>query len=408
MTPSKKDPSDPLLSSPPVPAGRRPPGASGRIRRYRAAARCTRCSGRPTAASAPGRWARLCRRPGAQRLMRLSGRRPRGNPDGTPHRRAPGGAVAAIGGPGCRSYWRRCAARRPALHPAADHRVPRRARAGGGQQDLHLLGRVNTLWLVVGLVLEGASLFCYGLLTRTLLPPGSVTRPVPAVPHRSWPPRPSRTSSRPARGQRGIGYRLFTAEGIKGQRRRGDDGHQGPGLHRRAERPAMAVPGHLHPARGLPPIYVTVAITGAVLLLAIAALAFGITRRTERASRILHAVRGPDPRPDRRPPGAGFPRRRASLSRLARDRRTLATSLTWAWLNWLLDAASLWCFVAAFGRFVEPGRAVCRLRDRQRGRCPARDSGRARRDRLGGPVAAGQLRRHPQRGHARRARLGGW
>jgi Lysylphosphatidylglycerol synthase TM region len=29
-------------------------------------------------------------------------------------------------------------------------------------------------------------------------------------------------------------------------------------------------------------------------------------------------------------------------------------SLTWASLNWILDAASLWCFVAAFGRFVNP------------------------------------------------------
>ncbi len=29
-------------------------------------------------------------------------------------------------------------------------------------------------------------------------------------------------------------------------------------------------------------------------------------------------------------------------------------SLTWAALNWLLDAASLWCFVAAFGRIANP------------------------------------------------------
>jgi uncharacterized membrane protein YbhN (UPF0104 family) len=29
-------------------------------------------------------------------------------------------------------------------------------------------------------------------------------------------------------------------------------------------------------------------------------------------------------------------------------------SLTWASLNWLLDAASLWCFVAAFGHFANP------------------------------------------------------
>ena len=29
-------------------------------------------------------------------------------------------------------------------------------------------------------------------------------------------------------------------------------------------------------------------------------------------------------------------------------------SLTWASLNWLLDAASLWCFIAAFGAFANP------------------------------------------------------
>jgi hypothetical protein len=29
-------------------------------------------------------------------------------------------------------------------------------------------------------------------------------------------------------------------------------------------------------------------------------------------------------------------------------------SLTWASLNWLLDAASLWCFIAAFGSFTNP------------------------------------------------------
>jgi hypothetical protein len=39
---------------------------------------------------------------------------------------------------------------------------------------------------------------------------------------------------------------------------------------------------------------------------------------------------------------------------LARDKRVLFWSLTWASLNWLLDAASLWAFVAAFGRFVNP------------------------------------------------------
>jgi uncharacterized protein (TIRG00374 family) len=32
----------------------------------------------------------------------------------------------------------------------------------------------------------------------------------------------------------------------------------------------------------------------------------------------------------------------------------MAWSLVWASLNWILDAASLWCFVAAFGHLANP------------------------------------------------------
>ena len=80
----------------------------------------------------------------------------------------------------------------------------------------------------------------------------------------------------------------------------------------------------------------------------------GVTRRSTRASRILRAVGARIPgltgeRLERAIRDAGN-----SLSALARDRRILAGALTWASLNWLLDAASLWCFVAAFGRMANP------------------------------------------------------
>ena len=41
----------------------------------------------------------------------------------------------------------------------------------GASKDLYLLGRVNAFWMIAGLILEAASLFCYALLTRALLPP---------------------------------------------------------------------------------------------------------------------------------------------------------------------------------------------------------------------------------------------
>ena len=222
-------------------------------------------------------------------------------------------------------------------------------------KDLYLLGRVDAAWLVAGLALEGLSLFCYGLLTQAMLPPGSfnpglsrlfrIDLAAAAVAHVI----PAGTL-----GSAGLGYKLFTAEGIKGNDAAVMMASKGLG-----STVVLNVLLWLSlvvsiPLAGFHPIYGTVAITGAVVLLAVAALAFGITRGASRASRILHAVG------DRIPGLSGDRLERAmldtaaSLSALARDRRTLVMSLTWASLNWLLDAASLWCFVAAFGRFVNP------------------------------------------------------
>ena len=225
----------------------------------------------------------------------------------------------------------------------------------GASKDLYLLGRVNPGWLVAGVALEGLSLFCYGLLTQALLPPGSfnpglsrlfrIDLAAAAVAHVI----PAGTL-----GSAGIGYRLFTAEGVKGRDAAVMMATKGLG--------STVVLNILLwlslvisiPLAGFHPIYVTVAVTGAVVLAAIGALAFGITRGARRASKILHAV-------GNRIPGLTGERLEGaiqnagnSLSALARDRRTLAWSLTWASLNWLLDAASLWCFVAAFGRLVNP------------------------------------------------------
>jgi uncharacterized protein (TIRG00374 family) len=222
-------------------------------------------------------------------------------------------------------------------------------------KDLYLLGQLNPAWLAAGVALEALSLFCYGLLTQALLPPGShnpglsrlfrIDLAAAAVAHVI----PAGTV-----GSAGIGYRLFTAEGIKGRDAAVMMAAKGLG-----STVVLNVLLWLSlvisiPLAGFHPIYASVAITGAVVLLAVGTLAFGITRQSRRASRILCAIG------DRIPGLTGDRLEQAirdagnSLSALARDRGTLAWSLTWASLNWLLDAASLWCFVAAFGRFVNP------------------------------------------------------
>jgi uncharacterized protein (TIRG00374 family) len=225
----------------------------------------------------------------------------------------------------------------------------------GASKDLHLLGQVNPAWLAAGAILEGLSLFCYGLLTQAVLPPGAhnpglsrlfrIDLSAAAVAH----VLPAGTL-----GSAGIGYRLFTAEGIKG-----NDAGVMMATKGLGSTVVLNVLLWLSlvvsiPLAGFHPIYVTVAVTGAVVLLAVAALALGITRGARRASRILRAVGDKIPGLTGERLEQAVLDTAASLSALARDRRVLAWSLTWASLNWLLDAASLWCFVAAFGRLVNP------------------------------------------------------
>ncbi|MGD0555036.1 MAG: lysylphosphatidylglycerol synthase transmembrane domain-containing protein [Streptosporangiaceae bacterium] len=224
----------------------------------------------------------------------------------------------------------------------------------GASKDLYLLGRVNGGWLVAGVVLEGVSLFCYALLTRVLLPPGPKPRlsrlfridlAAAALAHVI----PAGTL-----GTAALGYRLFTDEGISGSDATVMMAAKGVG-----STVVLNVLLWLSlvisiPLAGFHPIYGTVAILGTLVLLGTAALVLGVTRGAGLASRLMRALA------DRIPGLSGERVERAirdatdTASALARDRRVLFWSLLWASLNWLLDAASLWCFVAAFGRLVNP------------------------------------------------------
>jgi uncharacterized protein (TIRG00374 family) len=224
----------------------------------------------------------------------------------------------------------------------------------GASKDLYLLGRVNAVWLAVGLTLEGLSLFCYAVLTKVLLPPGpkpSLSRlfridlSAAAVAHVI----PAGTL-----GTAALGYRLFTNEGISGNDAAVMMAAKGLG-----STVVLNVLLWLSlvisiALAGFQPIYGTVAIIGTVVLLGVAALVFGVTRGAGLASRLLRALA------DKIPGLSGERVEQAILdaartfAAMARNKRVLALALLWASLNWLLDAASLWSFVAAFGKMVNP------------------------------------------------------
>ncbi len=225
----------------------------------------------------------------------------------------------------------------------------------GASKDLYLLGRINAGWVVAGALLEGVSLFCYAVLTKILLPHGSfkptisrlfrIDLSAAAVAHVI----PAGTL-----GTAALGYKLFTTEGISGPDATVMMAAKGIG-----STVVLNVLLWLSlvisiPLAGFRPIYATVAIIGTVVLLLVAALVIGITRGAGLASRLVRAAG------DRIPFVNGEAVERAvlgaaqSFALLARDRRIMVWALLWASLNWLLDAASLWCFVAAFGHLVNP------------------------------------------------------
>jgi uncharacterized protein (TIRG00374 family) len=224
----------------------------------------------------------------------------------------------------------------------------------GASKDFYLLGQLNVWWMIAGLILEGLSLFCYALLNRVLLPPGNrpslsrlfrIDLSAAAVAHVI----PAGTV-----GSAGLGYQLFTAEGIPGTDVGVMMATKGMGSTIVLNVLLWTALVISIPLSGFQPIYGTVAIVGAVILALMAALVIGITRGEKHAARIVRAI-------GQRIPGVGGDRLEqillqaaGSVRDLGRNRSVLIQSLTWASLNWLLDAASLWCFIAAFGRYASP------------------------------------------------------
>ena len=223
----------------------------------------------------------------------------------------------------------------------------------GASKNLHLLSKINLGWLVAGTVLEAASLLCYALLTRTLLPGARpafnrlvrVVLATTAVDH---------VIPGGAAGGAGLGYQLLTSDGVEGA-------DAGFALATASIGSAIVLNAMLWlsllisiPLAGLHPIYVTIALASVLALLGASALVYTFTRGEERAVRIVRAV-------GRRIPRVGQDRHERlvhqigdSVVHLGRNPTLLKRGLLWAGLNWLLDAASLWSFVAAFGHLVNP------------------------------------------------------
>jgi uncharacterized protein (TIRG00374 family) len=219
----------------------------------------------------------------------------------------------------------------------------------GARKALQLLGRVEPLWLVAGAVLEVAAIVCYAELTRTLLPAaGRPSRPTLVRITLSTLGMSHVVPGGAAVGS-SMGYRLLTSHGVRGA---------DAGFALAAESLGSAVVLNVLlwfgllvsiPIRGFNPLYAAAAVLGAVLLTAVGGAVVLLTKGEDRLAATVS--RWADRVPFLEGEGVARALRRVAerLRALGADPRLLVKGATWATLNWLLDAASLWLFLAAFG-----------------------------------------------------------
>ena len=211
------------------------------------------------------------------------------------------------------------------------------------------LNQVQPGFLVVGLGLQFAAWFCYAQLTRSAL--GELGDQISATRmFRIQMSTKALGNIVPGGSAAGsaLGYRLMTLSGISGP---------DAGFALATAGLGSAVVLNLIfwvsllvsiPLRGVNPLYVTAALAGLGIMVVVALLVVGLQHGQGHAETFIrwlarkfhfdgdtaaHALRQIGVR----------------LSDLVADRKLLKRVLLWATLNWLLDAASLWVFLRAFG-----------------------------------------------------------
>lgn len=221
------------------------------------------------------------------------------------------------------------------------------------QARLSQLAHIGVPWIVAGVLLEGVSLFCYSLLTRSLLP---------AQGPRLWTVFRIDTSCTalghvvPAgsAASAALGYRLYTGRGVKP----GDVcfmmASQGPGSSVVLNVLLWVCLFASIPLTGFHRVYLAAGLAGVAAVAVAAGLAYVFTRGEDRAAGLVRRALARIPRV-REDAAERLVRALASAVRSFRaDPRRMRRALAWAAANWLLDAASLWCFVAALGHYTDP------------------------------------------------------
>jgi uncharacterized protein (TIRG00374 family) len=224
----------------------------------------------------------------------------------------------------------------------------------GTRNSLHLLSKVDPIYLLLGLVLEAAAIVAYAQLTRTVLP--SDTEPGLLTVLRIQLTSLSVSHCVPGGTAAGssVAYRLFTTAGVG----RADVGFalatQGLGSALVLNLIFWVALVVSIPGWGFSAVYLIAAIGGALLLGLFGGLVVLLTRGERWAAALIERMAHRVPFIDEVAARSAFERVTFRLRELRGHPRLWVKAVLWAAANWLLDAASLFVFVGAFGHWTNP------------------------------------------------------
>ena len=223
----------------------------------------------------------------------------------------------------------------------------------GARKSVNLLGKINVAYVVVGVILEAASLLAYSQLTHTVLHHEG--------PHRSRLLRINLSSLSVSHIIPGgtapgtaVAFRLLMQSGVSGADAGFALGMQGVGsalVLNAILWLALLVSVFLH---GYSALYAVAAGAGVVLMGLVAGLVLALTRGRDRSIEILRRRAAPIPFVDPDKLAVQAHRVAERLGQFLAEPQLLARAIAWAAAFWLLDAASLFVFIAALGKVVSP------------------------------------------------------
>ncbi len=221
------------------------------------------------------------------------------------------------------------------------------------KKSIHLLRDVNPLLLILAVVVEAAAIASYSELTRTVFTPHAPKRidtyrinlSTLALSHVV----PGGTAPASA-----LSYRLFADAGVPASTNAFGLAAQGSGSAVVLNVIFWIALVVSIPLRGFNPAYGFAALVGVFLMLAFFGTIALLTRGQRHADAWLRSTVGRLPRVDPEGISRLLAHVAERINMLTANRATLYGSLGWAAANWLLDAASLWVFIYAFGYALSP------------------------------------------------------